>query len=115
MGGRKLRSWVSFPLLDIEEITRRQDAVEYFFRDVACRDRCEEALRRVGDLERLMAKLASNRIGAEGFCLVARFSAGGRHSEECAVGIRFGGVCRDVAGNERYFAALRDYSPCDCG
>ena len=67
MGGRKLRSWVSFPLLDIEEITRRQDAVEYFFRDVACRDRCEEALRRVGDLERLMAKLASNRIGPRDF------------------------------------------------
>lgn len=67
MGGRKLRSWVSFPLLDIEEITRRQDAVEYFFRDVACRDRCEEALRCVGDLERLMAKLASNRIGPRDF------------------------------------------------
>lgn len=67
MGGRKLRSWVSFPLLDIEEITRRQDAVEYFFRDVACRDRCEEALRRIGDLERLMAKLASNRIGPRDF------------------------------------------------
>ena len=41
--------------------------MEYFFRDVACRDRCEEALRRVGDLERLMAKLASNRIGPRDF------------------------------------------------
>ncbi len=67
MGGRKLRSWLSFPLLDIEEITRRQDAVEYFFKDVACRERSEEALRRVGDLERLMAKLASNRIGPRDF------------------------------------------------
>lgn len=63
MGGRKLRSWLSFPLLDIEEITRRQDAVEYFFRDVACRERRKEVLRGIGDLERLMAKLASNRIG----------------------------------------------------
>lgn len=63
MGGRKLRSWLSFPLLDIEEITRRQDAVEYFFKDVACRERSEEVLRGIGDLERLMAKLASNRIG----------------------------------------------------
>lgn len=67
MGGRKLRSWLSFPLLDIDEITRRQDAVEYFFKDVACRERSEEALRRVGDLERLMAKLASNRIGPRDF------------------------------------------------
>lgn len=67
MGGRKLRSWLSFPLLDIEEITRRQDAVEYFFKDVASRERSEEVLRRVGDLERLMAKLASNRIGPRDF------------------------------------------------
>lgn len=67
MGGRKLRSWLAFPLLDIDEITRRQDAVEYFFRDIACRERCEESLRRVGDLERLMAKLASNRIGPRDF------------------------------------------------
>lgn len=67
MGGRKLRSWLSFPLLDIKEITRRQDAVEYLFRDVACRERCGETLRSVGDLERLMAKLASNRIGPRDF------------------------------------------------
>ncbi len=62
MGSRKMRSWLSFPLLDVKEIVRRQDAVEYFFRDTICRDRCEEALRGVGDLERLMAKLASRRI-----------------------------------------------------
>ncbi len=67
MGGRKLRSWLSFPLLDIKEITHRQDAVEYLFRDVACRERCGETLRSVGDLERLMAKLASNRIGPRDF------------------------------------------------
>ena len=70
MGGRKLRSWLSFPLLDIEEITRRQDAVEYFFRDVACRERSEEVLRGIGDLERLMAKLASNRIGPRDMVLL---------------------------------------------
>lgn len=67
MGGRRLRSWLSFPLLDIKEITRRQDAVEYFFKDIACRERTEEILRRVGDLERLMGKLASNRITPRDF------------------------------------------------
>ncbi|MDE6340385.1 MAG: DNA mismatch repair protein MutS [Muribaculaceae bacterium] len=67
MGGRRLRSWLSFPLLDIKEIARRQDAVEYFFRDISCRERCEEILRRVGDLERLMGKLASGRISPREF------------------------------------------------
>ncbi len=67
MGARRLRSWLSFPLLDIKEITRRQDAVEYFFKDVECRERCEQILRRVGDLERLIGKLASNRITPRDF------------------------------------------------
>ena len=62
MGSRKMRSWISFPLLDIKEIGCRQDAVEYFFKDIECRSRTEEALRGIGDLERLMAKLASRRI-----------------------------------------------------
>ncbi|MDE7437605.1 MAG: DNA mismatch repair protein MutS [Muribaculaceae bacterium] len=67
MGGRKLRSWLAFPLLDIKEINRRQDAVEYFFRDVSLRERCEETLRGIGDMERLMAKLASGRITPRDF------------------------------------------------
>ena len=67
IGGRRLLKWLTFPLLDISEITRRQDGVEYFFRDIECRDRAEEALRSVGDLERLTGKLASRRISPREF------------------------------------------------
>ena len=67
MGARRLRNWVAFPLLDIKEITRRQDGVEYFFRDPSCRARVEEALRGIGDLERLGAKVASRRISPREF------------------------------------------------
>ena len=67
MGARRLHSWIAFPLLDIKEITRRQDAVEYFFKDPSARARAAEALRGVGDLERLMGKLAAKRIGPRDF------------------------------------------------
>jgi len=67
MGARRLRHWVSFPLLDVENIRRRHDGVEYFFRDPSCRERVEDALKGIGDLERLAARLAARRIGPRDF------------------------------------------------
>lgn len=67
MGARRLHQWLSFPLLDIEEIRTRQNGVEYFFRDPALRDRVEDALRGVGDMQRLAGKVASKRIGPRDF------------------------------------------------
>ena len=63
MGARQLRSWTLFPVTDIGEINRRQDVVEYFFRDTLLRDRATDILKRVGDLERLISKLGQQRIG----------------------------------------------------
>lgn len=63
MGARRLRSWISFPLLNIEEIRARHEGVEYFFRDPECRERTANALHEVGDLERLCGKVATGRIG----------------------------------------------------
>ncbi len=62
MGSRRLRSWLLFPVTDIGEITRRQDVVEYFFKDTVFRDRAENMLRRVGDLDRLISRLGAGRI-----------------------------------------------------
>lgn len=63
MGARRLRQWILFPLLDLDEIRRRQDTVEYFFRDPQLREAVGEALHRVGDLQRLVTKVGARRIG----------------------------------------------------
>lgn len=62
MGARRLRQWILFPLLDLAEIARRHDVVEYFFRDPDTRCQTLEALRRVGDLQRLVTKVGARRI-----------------------------------------------------
>lgn len=61
MGGRLMRRWLQFPLLDITEITRRQDAVQAFASDRRLREDVAKLLRSVGDLERLSAKVATGR------------------------------------------------------
>jgi DNA mismatch repair protein mutS len=63
MGARRLRNWILFPLVDMADISRRHDIVEYFFRDPSTRQRTEEALKCVGDLERLITKVGARRIG----------------------------------------------------
>ncbi|MBD5205477.1 MAG: DNA mismatch repair protein MutS [Bacteroidales bacterium] len=62
MGARRLRHWILFPLVDPEKIRQRQDVVEYFFRDPDTRTRVFEALRRIGDLQRLVTKVGAHRI-----------------------------------------------------
>ena len=63
MGARLLRRWILFPLLDIEAINRRLEVVEYFFRDPECREKVHSALASMGDLERLVSKVATRRVG----------------------------------------------------
>lgn len=62
MGGRMLRRWIVFPLKDVTPITNRQNVVEYFFREPEMRDDIEELLQQVGDLERIVSKIAVNRV-----------------------------------------------------
>lgn len=62
MGARRLKNWILFPLLDLEEISRRQDIVEYFFRDPEMRRSVKEELKRVGDLQRTVTKIGAGRI-----------------------------------------------------
>ncbi len=61
MGARMLHRWLLFPLREVAEISRRQDGVEHFFRDPVLREICEEELKRIGDLERIVSKLAVGR------------------------------------------------------
>ena len=62
MGARLLRRWVLFPLKDSKAINARLDVVEYFFRHPDEREDIKSALEQIGDLERLISKVAVGRI-----------------------------------------------------
>ena len=62
MGARLLRRWLLFPLKDVKAINDRLDVVEYFFREPQRRDDIRSLLEQVGDLERLISKVAVGRI-----------------------------------------------------
>ncbi len=57
MGGRLLRRWLGQPLLDVERLTRRQDAVEWFHRSALRRERIVMLLEAVSDMERLVNRV----------------------------------------------------------
>ena len=62
MGARLLRRWLLFPLKDVKAINDRLDVVEYFFRHPDQREELKSALEQIGDLERLISKVAVGRI-----------------------------------------------------
>ena len=62
MGARLLHRWILFPLKDPAEINSRLDVVEHFFRHPTDRDTLRELLEQVGDLERLVSKVAASRV-----------------------------------------------------
>ena len=62
MGGRMLRRWLIFPLKDERLINQRLDVVEYFFRQPDFRAVVDEQLHRIGDLERIVSRVAVGRV-----------------------------------------------------
>ena len=62
MGSRLLRRWLVFPLKDVQPINDRLDVVEYFFREPSFRYLAEEQLSQIGDLERIISKVAVGRV-----------------------------------------------------
>ena len=62
MGARLLHRWVLFPLKSTKQINDRLDVVEYFFKDREGRDLMQRQLELVGDMERLVSKVAVGRI-----------------------------------------------------
>jgi DNA mismatch repair protein MutS len=62
MGARMLRRCISCPLKNTTEINQRLDVVEYFFKEPDRRDAIVEYLEQVGDLERLVSKVAVGRV-----------------------------------------------------
>lgn len=62
MGARLLRRWILFPLKDVKSINDRLDVVEYFFKSPQHREELKTSLEHIGDLERLISKVAVGRI-----------------------------------------------------
>jgi DNA mismatch repair protein MutS len=62
MGGRLLRRWISLPLKGIAAINERLDIVEFYIKNPDLRGQIATQLRQVGDLERLISKVAVGRI-----------------------------------------------------
>ena len=62
MGARLLKRWMVFPLKDEKPINDRLNVVEYFFRKPEFKELIEEELSRIGDLERILSKVAVGRV-----------------------------------------------------
>nr|WP_311150632.1 DNA mismatch repair protein MutS [uncultured Prevotella sp.] len=62
MGGRMLRRWMVFPLKDVKPINERLDVVDYLFREPDFRECINEQFHRIGDLERIISKVAVGRV-----------------------------------------------------
>ena len=62
MGARLLKRWMVFPLKDKKPIDERLNVVEYFFRQPDFKELIEEQLHLIGDLERIISKVAVGRV-----------------------------------------------------
>jgi len=81
MGSRQLRKWIILPLKDKVAIDERLHIVDRFFKDVSYADTVREPLKQVADLERLISKVAVNRINPKEMLQLKR-------SLKCIVPIR---------------------------
>jgi DNA mismatch repair protein MutS len=62
MGGRLLKRWISLPLKDIQPVNERLDIVQYLVENNPVKEELSSLIRQVGDLERLVSKVALGRI-----------------------------------------------------
>lgn len=62
MGGRLLKRWIALPLKDKESITRRHEVVSYLLEEEQVFQKITNAIKKIGDLERLISKVATAKI-----------------------------------------------------
>jgi DNA mismatch repair protein MutS len=62
MGARLLKRWIALPLKDIRRINQRLDVVDYFYKHTDISTEIREQIRKVGDIERIIARMAAGRI-----------------------------------------------------
>ena len=76
MGGRLLKRWLSLPLKDMQPVNERLDIVQYLVENIPVRDEIAGLIRQIGDLERLISKVAVNRINPREVVQLKRILAG---------------------------------------
>ncbi|GHT54597.1 DNA mismatch repair protein MutS [Bacteroidia bacterium] len=62
MGARLLKRWIVFPLREVKQIENRHSVVEYFFREPELKEILEKQFTLIGDLERIISKVAVGRV-----------------------------------------------------
>ena len=62
MGGRLLKRWLALPLKNIEKINRRHEVVSYLLDNATVLEKTQHHIKRIGDLERLISKVATAKI-----------------------------------------------------
>ena len=62
MGGRLLKRWLALPLVNIEKIKQRHEVVQYLLDDASVLNKIQQHIKRIGDLERLISKVATGKI-----------------------------------------------------
>ena len=62
MGGRLLRRWLALPIMDLDVLKQRHDVVQYFHAEEDLRNTIQTELKQLGDLERIMSKIATGKI-----------------------------------------------------
>jgi len=105
MGGRLLRRWLLFPLVDVAAIRRRHDAVERLVAAHGARDAARQALAHIGDLERLTARA---RLGVATPRDLAALGAGLAQLPALAEALRGAAESEIAASDPQNLAALGD-------
>lgn len=72
MGGRKLRNWMQQPLLKVDRIRERQEAVEEFFEQLSWRRELRQLLKNLPDLERLSSRASCGLAHAQDLVALSR-------------------------------------------
>jgi DNA mismatch repair protein MutS len=62
MGGRLLKRWMALPLKNIQKITSRHEVVSYLLANGGIQGIIQQHIKRIGDLERLISKVATGKI-----------------------------------------------------
>ena len=72
MGARLLKRWIIFPLREIDAIQKRLDAVEYLTKEKGTKEKIQDSISSIGDIERLAAKIPFKKINPREVAQIAR-------------------------------------------